>query len=771
MRMRASKTLWALARRCTVSGILLLAPIGGLRAQGNTNPCRDIASNLGAPELASGNLTGLTFGCVVKNIMGSSDGADAGGATNLIRALKPLARTIFIFAVLAEIAWLSVFGVADQGGTGVPHQIVKALFIALFYGVLVDNFTVVLGGFRDVAVNGSAAAQEQIVTAMNTPSADPMVIGTSVSAIETADRVLGKYLFLKDRNGVGATSRESARMNEFVRDEASCIAVALPAGAKVTDPLYARLVDVCKRIQERKPAATTVWEKATQAAKGISEGDFLTVFNHPYAALTAGLGQLVGIILTAVTATMAGLIGIGWVVLACMGPVLIALCPFRQTKGLGTWWFKGMFSLSILPILLSLGIAVWSGSVDSIIRTAGDNLFMSLAGQLMSAAAVVFVMVLGYSALQKLGGGVVETASMVGKAAVSAAAGVATGGASAGAAAFQGTAGSFGQKAAAAGRAALKGGVTEGGRQGTQMVGMMAGAMAGNTDARSLAASSTRQAVGTGIGFAGRKAAAGVSAAKAMASRRGTLEQPGVASGTTPMMQRREESLAGNQLAGALQKGTDYSQDANGGMNLTSDGAQKVSALRQAQRSSLKATAPLSDQAFVNSPGIKNRILGTHQSSLDPVLGKDTGSVDRTIAEHLPASIKAPRPGESTAQTGARVMGEVGRVRATAGGSWQSAERTIGKLSDVNARRAKGPDGKQYGIHDDDASLAVPDQDRRYNAMIGSAFDSYRAANPSRTPEASYQAVKTGAMTRNPQLPAETSDAYMQRVHDAVFIS
>ena len=185
MRMRTPKKLWALARRCTVGGILLLVPAGALSAQTRaSSACSQIGTNVMAPELASGNITGLSFGCVVSNIMG--DETTPGGATNLIRALKPLARTIFIFALLAEIAWLSVFGATDVGGTGVPHQIVKALFIALFYGVLLENFPLVINGFRDVAVNGSAAAQEEITTAMNTPSGDAMVIGTSVSAVETA---------------------------------------------------------------------------------------------------------------------------------------------------------------------------------------------------------------------------------------------------------------------------------------------------------------------------------------------------------------------------------------------------------------------------------------------------------------------------------------------------------------------------------------------------------------------------------------------------------
>jgi hypothetical protein len=483
------------------------------------------------------------------------------------------------------------------------------------------------------------------------------------------------------------------------------------------------------------------------------------------------LSITVGTLLTVITAAISGLIALGWVLLAVVGMPLVALLPFRKAAGLGAWWFKGIFALSLVPIVLSLCMALWWGMYAMLIAQAPGSILMTMLSQFLGLALVSMGAIGGYSALQKLGGGVVESASMVGKAAVTAGAAIATGGVSAGVGAYQSTAGSVGQKLGAAMKAGGGAAVRHYGEQTAAMAGLAAGTLSGHRDPRSLQESSAGSAVNMGLAKGYRQAGAkAVSALSAMGMRRGTMERPGAFAGATKMMQTNEEAKGGSDLAGQLsQAGGDYNTGAQGEIALTPQGQGKVQAYRTQNSAAFKATSALTPDQLVNRDGVRSRIMGTHQDPLDPVLGPNTGSPERTIASHLPAAITQARPGESAAQHRQRVNGEATRIRQQSGDSWSAAERAIATAHDVAGRAVVAPNGKRYGIEADDVSPGVPADHRRYTAMTGSAFDMYAQANPGRSQDQAYNAVKTAVQSRTPRLPAEDDTQYMHRVHENVF--
>jgi hypothetical protein len=457
--------------------------------------------------------------------------------------------------------------------------------------------------------------------------------------------------------------------------------------------------------------------------------------------------------------------------MAVVGMPLVALLPFRKAAGLGQWWFKGIFALTLVPVILSLCMALWWGTNALIIAQAPGSIVMGLLSQFIGLTIVALGAIGGYSALQQLGGGVVQAASMVGKAAVTAGASMAASGVTAGVGAFNSTGGSVGQKLGAAAKAGTKAVATDYGRQTAAMAGLAAGTLTGNTDQRSLAESSASSAVNVGAARVGRAGAArATSAWQAMRTGKGTMEKPGAFAGSTKMMQANEEAKAGSDLATQLSSADgDYNTQGNGQLALTPQGQGKVQAYRTQNSAAFRATAGLTPDQLVNRPGVRNRINGTHQDPLDGVLGPNTGSPERTIASELPAAITRARPGESTAQQRQRVQAEAGRIRQQAGDSWKAAERSLASVNDVAGRSVTESDGKRYGIEPDDVSTAVPAAQRRYSAMRGSAFDMYATANPNRSQDQAYNAVKTAVQARTPQLPAESPDEYMHRVHESVF--
>jgi hypothetical protein len=733
--------------------------------------------------LRPSNLNGATFGCVVTLLWdgGLSTGAKR-GAANLVVNMEGLARWIFILAALAEVAWLVVFGVVDSGygsgAMGVPLHLARHLMLCMFFAFCLVNYHGILDALRDLAVNGSAVAQDEIRQAIGVPSADPTAIGHQIPSAENGNKVLAEWVTLRADPAHSTDANKVARwleLDPLVRDTISCFGKTIPDYKKnIADSHYASLAQGCRQIAARKEKAIELYGVTSEQTGYTTAGDFFKLMVGKFDIVDGltmwAVGETLGLVFTTVTASISGIIALVWVMLAIVGLPLVAMLPFRKFSDLGKDWFKAIFAITLVPVLLSLMMGLWEGSYDMLMREASGSLMMTLMSQFIALAAMLFAAIGGYTFLNKLGGGVLDAGMQVGKMAASAGAAVATGGASAAASAYQATGGSFKEKATAALGAGLKGAGKSYAQQTTAMAGATAAALTGNRTPKDIAESSSAAAVRTGLDY-GAKQAGAVGGRALAALGGGSLETPNRLSPATRGMQAREEAKAGADLGKSLSvAGGDYTKDSNTQkLALTPQGDQKVTDYRSAERDSFRATSPLSNAAFVNQPGISARMQGTHQSPLDRVLGKDTGTVDRTIAEQLPKSVQAARPGESTPQHAARLNGEVDRIKQTAGSSWKAVDRQVGRLNDVASREAITPNGQRFGVNPDDVSLGVEEKNRRYTAMVGSTFDNYKQSNPNRSDEQSYQAVKGMTQASTPRLPAENDAAYMDRVHAQVF--
>lgn len=775
-----------------VALLVVAVPATAHAAGMSATQCLGAPTSTNGSDLAPANASGLAFACMVTNLLDGAAGSLAGPGMTLIRAMLPLAKWILLAMVLLEIGWIALFDTMSarpgEGAAAAPVTIFRTLFFAMFFAGALTAYTSIVDGVRDIAVGGSGAAESWITMNMKVPST-AAIMAARGNAEERADNILARYFTVSPAATDPAERLEYDRLNKLVSDTTSCIRAYLDdTGLDRADPTAAAGVDLCNIIQRKRGPFRDAATLLTAAAGKANPAELVSYVSA--ATLLWLPGKLIAWICNMLVAAIVAVLGIAWVILACVGPLCIAAAPWRISGNLASWWLKSWFAVSMVPIVLSFVMGLWFASLDSMLDASHQSFLMSVAGSIILLLVVIISVIIAWSGLQQMGGTALgagmQVAKMAGTVATSGATAAIAGGASAFSTAKAGGASTGGALLSGMG-AGAKAGAKQMGQGAASLAGNAAAAMGGRTDRFS--ESSTAKAMATATSFGASKAAAGAGKvlAKPMAAARAavastfsgnkSLSNPSDNGRATPAQATWEQEQQGQDLSKQLTPGTDYSVDkSTGDVALTASGSQKMTAYRVANTGRFHATRGQTNQQLANAGGVR-RALSTQASggsaaATMPFAAAHAGDpVASAIAQHLPSALTTPRIGEPPSTHQQRVGDQVRAIQQRAGGSWQRAEADLGTLSALSQRGAVASDGTRYGISSDSISVTAPAKTRQYDGQAGSPYETYRAANHGVTGETAYHATKQWVTSHTPQQGGESSTAYDQRVHEALFLA
>ncbi|MBW7932081.1 MAG: hypothetical protein H3C62_00440 [Gemmatimonadaceae bacterium] len=771
-----------LVRWLACAVLLVASPHPALAAESTSQACT-LTPVANAGEIVPANTASFAFGCIVKNLIHGGAGSLAGPGWTLIHAFLPYAKMWLFIFLLLEIAWIGLFDTLSTspgaGAANVPMSIFRTLFVAMWFAGALQYYGSLVDGFRAFAVGGANAAEQFVETSMKVPSTAAILTARGTTE-EKADNILARY-FAVDPNSTNPTEKaEYQRLQPLVADTTGCITTWLAdAGLERDDPAAAVGMDVCRMIGRKRSPMQDAANSLRAAAGDFNPAELLS-----YASAATALwlpGKIIQFVASLLVGAVVGVIGIAWVVLAALGPWALAMAPWRVGSGFAAWWFKSWFALSVVPIVLSFVMGLWSGSLDQMLAASHQSFLMSVGGSLVLMLVMIITTIIAWTGLQRMGGAALGAGMQVAKMAGAVASGGAAAAITQGASAYQVAKGS----GASTGRALMSGALS-GARAGVggigqgmaSLAGNAAAAMAGRTDRFS--ESGTAAAIATAASYAGAAAAAGMgkavpavaaaarTAKAAFGAGRRSLTSPLPGPRPTGAQQTWEQRQAGRDLGAQLIPDADYGVDGNSGdITLQPSGSRKLEAYRTANAERFHGTRTMTNEQFVNTRGVRSALRAA--ASGQTATAEDPASA--AIAEHLPRSVTTPAPGEAPTDHQRRVSTQVQAIQRRAGGSWQRVEADIAKMHALSARTATAPDGTRYGIQRDSIGVNVADRQRQYEAQDGSVYANFRAARPDLSQEEAYHASKDWVTRNAPAQPGEAEADYDRRINDAVFLA
>ncbi len=721
-------------------------------------------------------LTGFSFSCVTSILLGGSGKPTM--ILNLMDHFKVIALSLLGTFAMLEIVFAGIFD-----GKKAPASTGKAIALTIAMALVIQNYDVVINGFRQSAIFGSQLVHEAVQNSANTPTDEDLALGTA-DAGQMADRVVAQYTALqakadkaKTDSSFALTADESAQLTQLKKytDLNSCKAMARQAPPRAS----AQVDRTCQELFNRRHQALATVNSIAGTAIDVLKAPFDLANEILNYSIIKTVSWVVEWLIGAVTLAAGAFLATLFAAACAIGPMCLALVPFRFGKGAGSWWFKNMLALTLMPFVIALATGLYYGGVDQLASYNNNNTAATLTGYLVLLATTVALIKIGWQTLNSFSGGFMAAGGDV--LAVAGKAALAVGTAGAGAFIGAGAGAGFMSKAGSATKAMggefarQTGGLA--GQWSSAMLPRSIGAgdkpMSEHTIARLGAAGGDRLASGAGTVATRAVQAARRTATSLGPTGRGTLDEPGRLASTSTAERVAGLNHAGAALSQTMQAGRDFNTDSKGRVRLTPSGSKSIAAIREAGGAKYRTSAGLSNDEFANQPAIASRLSGSHASPLGKAAIGADGSSERTIAEMLPASVTAPQNANersNPATHAQRITAMVQTIRQQSGGSWSSVQSQVASVARVAARQAVASSGASYGIDPATAGPTTPSHQRQYTAQAGSHMDMEMRANPGIPQEAAYQRAATRVRQQVPRDSGENADSYTSRVNRYVFM-
>jgi hypothetical protein len=734
------------------------------------------------------NVTGLSFQCVVRGLMdGANNDQLAGVGRTITTDLSSAARPFWILAIALELLWILMYGnlLASQYQRSMPQMFVATALKALLVAIILMDYPILAPGVQYFAVEGASVAASAVHQAINRPSAAAVMVARDAN-VEQAQLLVSRWLELRDKITRGENLADQdltawTLLNTLVTSESTCrntVDREKEAG-RADISQYAGMVDMCRQLQVQRAKLEEPWGRWSAAVTPAGEAnaggpnflDFLKAkagFGTTLVVklIAKGLSLLFGVITVGIVAAA----GVIFVIFVAIGPLVIAVSPFHVTGRLMRGWASNLLAISLIPMGLSLVQGLWDGFFDVMIAQSSDSIILPVVGSFIIAGVTVWMAMMGYRTLNAIGG---TAMAGVGQVASTVMSGVSAMGVQGGAKALGAWRASSGQGFGKRALSAMGGAV-----RGTASAAFEQAGAAGGRVANAMTTGDPNQG-GMGKTVAQAAAFAAGAPARAMDAMRSRAARPAPSLDDTPrnrrptdLQQRHEAVRAGRGLAGTMRANDDYRARADGGLDLTPTGDDKVSAYRSAHAAPAGPLAQASNADFVNDAGVRSGLTGVMPSDLDGSLGPNEGSTHRAIQEALPDPVRRARPGEPAAAHRDRLAAEARAIEGHAGGDWTRVDGALGQLRELAAREVHNRHGQRFGIVPQALSAAVPPEQRRYEGEAGSAFAQHRDLNPTLPDEELYAHV-AGRVRADVGAPnaGEDPGAYLRRINDAVFLA
>ena len=725
-------------------------------------------------------LTGYSFDCVTSVLLGGTGQPTL--VLNLMDHFKIIALSVLGTFLMLEVVFAGMFD-----GRRAPASTGRAIGLTIGMALLIQNYDLVIECFRQSAIAGSVLIHEAVQESANTPIDGALALSRA-DAGQMADQIVAQYGVLQakaDRaatdSSFALTADETARLQQLSQytDLNNCMNMAAQAPPRQS----AFVQSTCHEIYNRRHRIIGTIDRITSTAVDVLKAPFDLAKEVVNYSIIKTVSWVVEWLIGALTASAGAFLATLFAAACAIGPVCLALVPFRFGRGAGAWWFKCMLSLTLMPFALALATGLYYGGVDMIAAYNDANPAATVIEYFVLLATTMTITTVGWRRLNTLSSGFVAAGAEIGAVAVNAAGAIAT----AGFTGFAGaTAGGSGMMASFGSATRAMGG--EFARQTGGLAGGVAASMLPRPPARVYGETATSDRtlarvaaagadhIATGVGaMAARFTQSGRRAAAALGpGGGGTLEEPGRFAARSAAERSAGANHAGAALMESLQAGRDFTVDAHGGIQLTPAGGQVVSSLRQAGSARYRTMDDLTNDDFVNQPAIASRLAGRHSSPLEGIPLGAHGSTERSIAEMLPASVVAPQNANersNQAMHAQRLSTMIQTIRQRSGGSWISVEAQIASIAQVAARQATAPSGQTYGIDVSTAGPSIPPAGRRYTYQAGSHLDMELRQNPTLPQEAGYQRAMTRVRQQFPPTGDENPATYTSRLHRYVFMN
>ena len=724
-------------------------------------------------------LTGFSFSCVTSTLLGGTGKPTL--VLNLMSHFKVVALAFLGTFLMLEVVFAGIFD-----GRKAPSSTGKAIGLTIAMVLVIQNFDIVIDAFRRSAIFGSELVHEAVQTSASQPTDDAIALARADGS-QRADQIVAQYTALsvkaqkaKSDPSFALDGTEQAQLGQLQQymNLGSCLGMARQA-----PPAQSVVVQrTCYELNYRKGGVMGTIQRIASKAADVLQAPFDLANEVVNYSIIKTVSWVVEWVIGAVTLAAGAFLATLFAAACAIGPMCLALVPFRFGRGAGSWWFKNMLALTLMPFVLALSTGLYYGGVDQLAGYNSANPAATLVEYLVLLATTIALVKIGWQALNSVSGGFVAAGADI--AAVAGKAALAVGTAGVGAFASAGATGAGFMTRASSATRAMGGEFARqtgslAGQWSSSMLPRSAGPMAGETpmaerSVARLAAAGADRLAGNAGAFASRAMQSSRRAATALGpTGRGTLEEPGRLSSSSEAERMAGLNHAGAALASTMESGRDYTTDGSGKIRLTEAGARAVGALRQTGGARYRTTAGMSDGDFVNHPAVAGRLLRTHASGGSGVAVGADGSADRTIAEMLPPALTAPHNANERSNGAShtqRVAGMVQTIRQQSGGSWSSVQAQVSALQRVVGRQATSASGTTYGIDIATAGPSTSPSARRYSFQAGSHMDMELRSNPGISQEAAYQRAANRVRQQVAQESGESGTAYTERVHRYVFL-
>ncbi|MGI8548356.1 MAG: hypothetical protein ACR2M1_13675 [Gemmatimonadaceae bacterium] len=305
---------------------------------------------------------------------------------------------------LLEVLFAGIFD-----GRKAPSSTGKAIALTIAMLLVLQNYDLVIDCFRRSAIFGSEIVQSAVQNA-GTPAGGEGLALVRADNAQTADKIAARYEALKAKNdqaqrdsSFALDPNERAEFDQLgnYADLTRCMAMARQAPPRESAVISRNCKDLAKRRQPIANAISRVGSVAIDILKAPVDLANQVINYSVIKTISWVVEWLIGAVTLAAGAFLATLFAA-----ACaIGPVCLALVPFRYGRGAGSWWLRNMLALTLMPFVIAFATGLYYGGVDQLAAFNDGNPAATIVEYLVLLATTIALTKIGWSALNKFSGG------------------------------------------------------------------------------------------------------------------------------------------------------------------------------------------------------------------------------------------------------------------------------------------------------------------------------------------------------------------------------